>query len=165
MQKIKFEDGLIIEILGKKYIIEHQDSLRGTTCFYENKILVFGYKEFLAKKISVFFKDFLTKEIRTLVSNYTNIQNVKYNKISVRNLTSRWGSCSSEGNLSFNLRLVFLPFETLQYVVAHEVCHLLEMNHSNKFWIQVAKLIPNYKQSRINLKTQAKIAFSYNLVD
>jgi predicted metal-dependent hydrolase len=163
MQKIKFENGTILEVLGNKYIIEQQEALRGATCFYENKILVFGFPEYLAKKVSLFLKEFLTEQIYILVNKYTQIQNVKYSKISVKDLSSRWGSCSSTGNLSFNLRLVFLPLEMLEYVVAHEVCHLIEMNHSNKFWLQVAKLNPHYKKIRASLKTRGKNAFSYSL--
>ena len=67
-----------------------------------------------------------------------------FGKISLRDPRSRWGSCSSEGNLMFSWRLMLAPQEVLRYVVAHEVAHLREMNHAPAFWAEVGRLMPNY---------------------
>ncbi len=72
-------------------------------------------------------------------------------KISIRNQKSRWGSCSKNGNLNFNYKIAFLPEYLADYLVAHELCHLREMNHSKKFWNLVAASVPDYKQKRKEL--------------
>lgn len=75
-----------------------------------------------------------------------------YKKISIRNQKTRWGSCSKAGNLNFNYRLIFLSAPELDYVIAHELCHLKEFNHSKNFWEEVARFCPEYKEIRRKLK-------------
>ncbi len=73
---------------------------------------------------------------------------VDYGRITIRNQKSRWGSCSSKGNLNFNCLLMLMPQDVIDYVIVHELCHRLEMNHSPKFWREVEKIIPDYKSRR-----------------
>jgi predicted metal-dependent hydrolase len=73
---------------------------------------------------------------------------VTYERIHIRDQRSRWGSCSTNGNLSFNWRLVLAPFEVLDYVVVHELCHLREHNHSHKFWSLVESRRSDYRAQR-----------------
>jgi len=73
---------------------------------------------------------------------------VTYGGITVRNQKTRWGSCSSKGNLNFNCLLMLAPPEVRDYVVVHELCHRLEMNHSERFWAEVARVLPGWKASR-----------------
>lgn len=71
-----------------------------------------------------------------------------YGRISIRHQVSRWGSCSSKGNLNFNCLLMLCPPEVADYVVVHELCHRLEMNHSARFWAEVARVMPEYADHR-----------------
>jgi predicted metal-dependent hydrolase len=73
---------------------------------------------------------------------------VRYTRLTLRDQRSRWGSCSSSGALSFNWRLVLAPHDVLDYVVVHEVCHLVELNHGPAFWRLVAKRRPRYEESK-----------------
>jgi len=81
---------------------------------------------------------------------------VTYNKVSYRLMTSRWGSCSSSGNISLNVLLVLVPEEAQDYVVVHELCHRKEMNHSKAFWALVESALPNYREPRRYLKEHAQ---------
>ena len=79
---------------------------------------------------------------------YANLMQVTYHRISIREQKTRWGSCSSAGNLNFNWRLIFAPEEVLDYVVVHELAHRIEMNHSKAFYQIVAQVLPDYQASR-----------------
>jgi predicted metal-dependent hydrolase len=75
-----------------------------------------------------------------------------YKRISIKNHTSRWGSCSAKGNLNFNFKIVLLPTKLSDYIIVHELCHLHEFNHSKNFWDLVARTCPDYKELRNDLK-------------
>ena len=85
--------------------------------------------------------------IPTRVEYFARIIGVTYGNITIRNQKTRWGSCSSKGNLNFNCQLMLAPPEVLDYVVVHELCHRKQMNHSKAFWSEVEKVFPDYKKS------------------
>ena len=91
----------------------------------------------------------LREQARKLVTErvkfYAPIIGVSYGQIAIRTQHTRWGSCSSKGNLNFNCLLALVQLEVLDYVVVHELCHRKEMNHSELFWNAVARVIPNFK--------------------
>lgn len=78
-----------------------------------------------------------------------------YHRISIRNQGTRWGSCSKQGNLNFNYRLLFLAPALQDYIMVHELCHLQELNHSKKFWSLVAQTVPSYQLLRKALRTHS----------
>ncbi|HZW81863.1 MAG TPA: SprT family zinc-dependent metalloprotease [Candidatus Deferrimicrobium sp.] len=82
-----------------------------------------------------------------------------YNRVTIKDLKSRWGSCSQLRNLNFNFRLVLAPLYIVDYVIVHELCHLKELNHSKLFWLEVERFCPEYKQHRQWLKTNAQSLF------
>ena len=92
------------------------------------------------------------KMICERVEHYNSFYNFKYNRIAIRRQSTRWGSCSGKKNLNFNYKLLFLPQEMADYVVVHELCHLQEMNHSKRFWDLVAKVFPNFKEIRKEMR-------------
>lgn len=92
------------------------------------------------------------KSIPERVRHYAPIVGVDYGRITIRNQRTRWGSCSSKGNLNFNCLLVLFPEEVMDYVVVHELCHRKHMNHSAAFYAEVERVFPEYKQCRKWLK-------------
>ena len=94
---------------------------------------------------------------RTLVlerlAYWSAVYGISFGRVAIRKQKSRWGSCSSVGNLNFNYRLGFLPKELMDYVVVHELCHIKEYNHSKNFWNLVGQAYPNYIQLRKQLET------------
>ena len=86
------------------------------------------------------------------VAHYAALLGVTYERITIREQKTRWGSWSSAGNLNFNWKLMLAPPRVLDYVVVHELCHRKEMNHSKAFWAIVESILPDYKESRKWLK-------------
>ncbi len=84
--------------------------------------------------------------------------NLKWNKISIRNQKSRWGSCSRKGNLNFNYKIIHLPAQMADYIIVHEMCHLKQFNHSKNFWNLVGEAIPDYMEIRRELQ-KSRISF------
>jgi predicted metal-dependent hydrolase len=82
---------------------------------------------------------------------------VSYKKISVRAQKSRWGSCSEHGNLSFNYKIAVLDPRLADYIVAHEICHIRQFDHSHAFWALVAEQFPDHKELRLKLRNTATI--------
>lgn len=93
-------------------------------------------------------KKIAKQKIMEHVDYYARRMEIDYGSISMRNQKSRWGSCSSKGNLNFNYRLAYLPEELLDYVVVHELAHRRHMDHSAAFWEEVETYYPAYKKCR-----------------
>ena len=87
------------------------------------------------------------------VAHFAAAMGVTYGRITVRSQRSRWGSCSEKGNLSLNCLLMLMPEPVQDYVVVHELCHRKEMNHSSRFWAEVERVLPDYRQQKQWLKT------------
>ena len=103
----------------------------------------------------------LREQARKLVTErvryFAPIIGVSYGQIAIRTQHTRWGSCSSKGNLNFNCLLAIVPPEVLDYVVVHELCHRKELNHSESFWREVEKIIPDFKVRRKWLRENGNI--------
>ena len=95
--------------------------------------------------------------VRSRLEHWNQYYKFKYGRVSVRNQRSRWGSCSKKGNLNFNFRIVELPPHLADYIIVHELCHIGEFNHSQKFWNLVGETFPNHLEFRKELKKVRKI--------
>lgn len=97
-------------------------------------------------------KEFSRTVIKSRVEFFNRFYNFEYNRISIKNQKTCWGSCSRKGNLNFSYKVAGLPEELRDYVIVHELCHLEELNHGKKFWELVGKVIPGYRILRKKLK-------------
>lgn len=103
------------------------------------------------KEIEILYEK-ARQEIPVKAERYAAVTGASYGRITIRMQKTRWGSCSSKGNLNFNALLMLMPDEIIDYVVVHELCHLLEMNHSKRFWNLVESILPDYRERRKWLK-------------
>lgn len=90
--------------------------------------------------------------IEEKLKQHNQFYQFSYKKISIRNQKTRWGSCSQEGTLNFNYKIILLPEKLADYIIVHELCHLKELNHSSRFWNLVGKIVPNYREIRRKLR-------------
>jgi predicted metal-dependent hydrolase len=111
-------------------------------------ILIPGPREAFSDKTRGFFRACARTDFQAAVAVHSETLGVKARSITIKDTRSRWGSCSSEGRLNFSWRLICAPPFALDYVAAHEVAHLREMNHSNRFWKLVARCLPDWESSR-----------------
>ena len=106
----------------------------------------------LGKEDYLKHKEFARTLAHERVEYFNQVYKQSYNRISIRNQKTCWGSCSSKRNLNFNYKIVFLPELLRDYVIVHELCHLQELNHSVKFWALVERVIPNYIEAKRTLQ-------------
>lgn len=107
----------------------------------------------IQKAIHDWYRHNMKDELVRRVRHYAEIIGVQFHAIRIKDVSSHWGSCSADHNLNFNYRLSMLPVQLADYVIVHELCHILQMNHSQKFWDEVEKYVPNYRALRKELKT------------
>ena len=98
------------------------------------------------------FRRLAKEKIPKRVALFAEQVGVDYGKITIKDTKSRWGNCSYQGNLNFCWRLILAPEEVLDYIVVHELCHRLEMNHSARFWAEVKRVLPEYEKGKEWLK-------------
>jgi len=150
-----FADNKVFSILGEEITIKYVGG-RGVDDYVDGTLKIHGAEEFLERRVRVWLHKKCKMEIENYAREFCKALGVKHGKITLRDTSSRWGSCSANGNLSFSWRLIFAPREVLEYVVAHEVSHIKEHNHSPAFWAVVREICPNWKKSRDWLKQHGK---------
>lgn len=141
---LPFVDGQVIPYLGRPHVIRHRPDARGGVWVEDGgdqgEIHVTGQAEHLPRRLADWLKRDARRRIHACVDAAAPVLGVKAGRVTVRDTKSRWGSCAINGNLSFSWRLVLAPERVLHYVVAHEVAHIREHNHSPRFWALVREL-------------------------
>jgi predicted metal-dependent hydrolase len=141
------------QFLLKQFIIQKQNWIKQAIARHLTSASIFR-QQHSAQEIKQ-YKLLTKKLVVERLEYFNNFYNLKYKKVTIRKASSRWGSCSKQGNLNFNYRLCLLDPKLLDYVVVHELCHLQEFNHSKAFWELVAKQFPDYKMLKQQLKSLA----------
>ena len=159
-EKIPLAPGGLIPLRGILHLITDRPAQRRGVWLEDGRldnrgeplICVNAEPSFVARRV----RDFLIKEamrdLKSAVERHTGTLGLKHSRITLRDTTSRWGSCSSSGALSFSWRLILAPPFVLDYLAAHECAHLLHMNHSAKFWAAVARLTSETARAEAWLK-------------
>ena len=156
-----FAEGEEISVFGKIYKIYHENKHKGTR-FEGDLLKVGGDKVFLHRRVKDFLKKEAVDKLAEISIKIAEKIGVKIASVTVKDTKSRWGSCSTKGNINYNWRIVLAPKEVIDYLVCHEVSHLKHPNHSTDFWSTVESLCPSYKDSRNWLKTHGKELYKYN---
>jgi len=159
--RVAFAHGAVIPVLGIKHRIRHIANQRGTVERVDNQIWVFGQPEHLSRRVTDWLKGEAKRTIMPLCLEKADVIGKRVRRVMVRDQRSRWGSCGSNGHLSFNWRLILAPEPVLDYVVAHEVAHLVEMNHSPAFWEVVDELTPHLEYGRNWLNRRGQHLYRY----
>jgi predicted metal-dependent hydrolase len=159
---VPFVEGALVPVFGVSHRIRRErDPLAPPVAIIDGEIRVRGDPVHLARRV----RDHLARTVREELSRRSRAVAAQIGRnvghVGVREMKSRWGSCSGSGNLSFCWRLVFAPERVVDYVVAHEVAHLAEMNHGPRFWRLVRQLMPESAAARAWLRAHRDSLFCY----
>jgi predicted metal-dependent hydrolase len=168
-----FRDGAVVPLRGVPHkIIFTGETRRGAVVRAENDaprkmptLRVFGLREHAPRRLKDWLVGEAARDLDERVAHHARTLGVRARRITMRDQKSRWGSCSSAGQLSFSWRLVLAPQFVLDYVAAHEVAHLQEMNHGARFWRAVARTLPEYEEAKAWLHIHGLDLYRYDVED
>jgi predicted metal-dependent hydrolase len=149
-----FTHGTEIPLRGLVHSITHRRGARGTVWTETDRdgtrlLCVAGQSEHVARRITDHLKREAKRDLEIAVKNYADRLGVAVRRITIRDQASRWGSCSTSGALSFSWRLILAPRYVLDYLAAHEVAHMVEMNHSPRFWRLLNRICPHLERAKL----------------
>jgi len=159
LPKKKFINGEVFKLLGKDLILKININNTKKTYIKNDYICLDlknntkNNKEKIKKELELFFRSFSERILKEKTLIESKKMNLKVKEIKVRSYKNRWGSCSSNGNISYNWKLIMAPERIINYVIIHELCHLIHFNHSRDYWREVRKKLPNYKENKEWLKS------------
>jgi predicted metal-dependent hydrolase len=155
-ERAQVRPGIKIPFRGVPHLIVHEPGKRGTVSVEDDGsgpcLVVHGDRVHLPRRVADFLKREAKREIDALVARHTATVGRSAQAIRLRDTSSRWGSCTSSGTLSFSWRIMMAPGPVINYLVAHEVAHLKEMNHGPKFWKLCEELCPDTERCKAWLK-------------
>lgn len=161
---ILFEHGNLIPVLGRERLIEvtfNPGLKRTAITLTDDSLRVHTNKDDPSARIIRFLKNIARDEITRLAREKAATIDRTITDIQIRDTKSRWGSCSPDGTLCFSWRLVLAPYESFDYVVAHEVAHLIHMNHKTRFWALCEKLSTDFATGHGWMKKNAQTLMRY----
>lgn len=163
-----FADGVVVPLRGVAHRIAHRRAMRGAVWTETDGdgtqlLCVAGQAPHIDRRIADFLRREAKRSLEAASRRYAGILGVQFKRLAVRDQSSRWGSCSTSGALSFSWRLVLAPPFVLDYLAAHEVAHLVEMNHSPRFWRLVQKLCPDHQRAKVWLDVHGADLHRYGL--
>jgi predicted metal-dependent hydrolase len=163
-----FADGTVVPLRGVPHRIVHRGSLRGTVwtdadAAGEPLLCVAGDAPHIDRRVADFLRREARRDLDAASRRFADKLGVEIKRVAVRDQASRWGSCSTTGVLSFSWRLILAPHFVLDYLAAHEVAHLVEMNHSVRFWRIVQRLCPDHERAKVWLDVHGADLHRYGL--
>lgn len=160
-EALGFVAGAVVPLRGVPHTVVHSPDRRGTVSVEEGAILVSGDAAFLSRRVQDFLKREARKDLEVATRHYAERLGVKVTRVGIRDQASRWGSASSSGAINYSWRLILAPPFVLDYLAAHEVAHLREMNHSTRFWRIVRDLCPGMDAAKAWLRSNGATLHRY----
>jgi predicted metal-dependent hydrolase len=165
-----FLPGTVVPLRGIAHRIVHRVGERGTVWTEtrdsgERILCVAGSLDHIERRVSDYLKREARNDLQKAAQSYAAALGVRVKRLSVRDQSSRWGSCTSAGSLSFSWRLILAPPFVLDYLAAHEVAHLVEMNHSPRFWRVIARVCDHVERAKKWLDTSGNDLHRYGIQD
>ncbi|MFC0408775.1 M48 family metallopeptidase [Roseomonas elaeocarpi] len=145
---VAFADGAEVPLGGIPHRIRHDPAARAGVFLQDGEIVASGEAAFLARRVGDFLRAEARRRILPLVARYAASLGVRAGAVRLKDTRSRWGSCAPDGTLAFSWRLVLAPEWVMDYVVAHEVAHLRELNHSPRFWAVLRSINPHHEAAQ-----------------
>lgn len=148
----KYVDGDGILFKGKEYklkVIEEIGLKKSVVRIHQDEIIIIMNqinREQIPNVLDRWYKEKAKELVCEKIEHYNSFIHKKITNIRIKDQKKRWGSCSSLGNLNFNWRIIMMPEEMFDYIIVHEMCHLLYLNHSRDYWKSVEKILPDYKE-------------------
>ncbi|HUD87394.1 MAG TPA: SprT family zinc-dependent metalloprotease, partial [Xanthobacteraceae bacterium] len=169
-EAVPFADGVVVPLRGVPHRIAHRRGVRGTVWTEtdtsgEPVLCVAGNAPHIDRRVGDFLRCEARRDLETASLRFAAELGVAVRRVTVRDQASRWGSCSTTGMLSFSWRLILAPPHVLDYLAAHEVAHLIEMNHSARFWRLVQRLCPDHERAKVWLDVHGTDLHRYGLSD
>ncbi len=163
-----FVHGSELPLRGVTHAIVHRRGARGTVWTESDSrgdrlLCVAGETEHVSRRITDYLKRQAKRDLEIAVRHFAGKLGVGFRRISIRDQASRWGSCSTTGVLSFSWRLVLAPRYVLDYLAAHEIAHLVEMNHSPRFWRVLRRICPDMERAKAWLDVHGTDLHRYGL--
>lgn len=150
--RVPFEDGAEIPVCSQDYRVHHIPDLSGCTHAEAGQLVVYGDAAHVTRRVRDWLQAEAHRIIRPKLDEASAIINKRAGKLNIRDMRSRWASCSDRGDFSFAWRLILAPESAIDYVIAHEVAHLIHMNHSKEFWALVKDIDPSAHEGKRWLK-------------
>ena len=157
--KKEYVSGECLTYLGKNYRLKVIANSKCSVKLVSGYIVVSTSKKSpnkIKELLTQWYIDHAMERLKEKTDRYSNIIGVSPNTVSVRDYKSKWGSCSSDGKISYNWRIIMSPHRVVDYIVIHELCHMLEHNHSKEFWRHVSNNCKDYRECRDWLKINGK---------
>jgi len=148
----EFKDGKVIMFLGKEYEMRLNGRIKPMAVNENFLEFPFKYIDNAEAYLIKWYKKNAKEIFIPRIERYAQKLNLRYKKIGITSAKKRWGSCNTKGNINFSYRLIMTTIDVIDYVIMHELMHLKQMNHSNRFWANLEEFIPDYKQKRKWLK-------------
>lgn len=146
-EAVAFVDGAVVPIAGVPHPIRHRPDERGGVWLADGALNVAGRSEFLARRVGDFLRAEARRRLSAMVAAKASVLGLRVQRLSIKDTRTRWGSCAADGALAFSWRLVMAPAFVQDYVAAHEVAHLRQMNYGPRFWALVDQLTPHARQA------------------
>jgi len=161
----EYVNGESFSYLGRNYRLKVVDGKPEKVCLKNGRLYVHAPQSLsgrirnilIATQLTIWYKEHALLALEEKAKRYSTQIVVQPKRVGIKNYKSRWGSCSSKGEVYFNWRIIMAPQRIIDYVVAHELCHLIHHNHSKAYWKLVESVVPDYKESKEWLKVNGPL--------